>query len=108
MADSSASPRAAHAGAQFKPFAWHPLEGLDPHARQRAAFLNDTRDVIDGAHTLMQLLAWDEERADELRSEPACAPLLDAAHRASLQRFVVASLGMLHARTEQQGEDPGA
>ncbi|WP_269759025.1 hypothetical protein [Variovorax sp. E3] len=56
----------------------------------------------------MQLLAWDEERADELRSEPACAPLLDAAHRASLQRFVVASLGMLHARTEQQGEDPGA
>jgi hypothetical protein len=32
------------------------------------------------------------------------APLLEASHRASLQRFVVASLGMLHARIEAQAD----
>ncbi|SFP97874.1 hypothetical protein SAMN05216567_110103 [Variovorax sp. OK605] len=99
MADSSSSSsRAAHAGAQFKPFAWSLLEGLDHRARQRAAFLNDARDVIDGAHTLMQLLAWDEERGDAVGS------LLDTTHRASLQRLVIASLGMLHADIEVQCE----
>lgn len=106
MADSSTSPRPAHAGAQFKPFAWHPLEGLDHRARQRAAFLNDARDVIDGAHTLIQLLAWDEAHGDEVRSSPPSAPVLGGVHRASIQRYLIASLGMLHARIEQQGEDP--
>jgi hypothetical protein len=63
----------------------------------------------DGAHTLLQLLVWD----DDLREgwAPGCdvgpLPLFDAGHRASLQRFVVASLGKLHADIEDQCEAMG-
>jgi hypothetical protein len=84
MADSSST--AQSTGAEFKPFAWNPVDGLDHEERRRASFLNDARDVIDGAHTLMQLLAWDEGRRD------AAQPLL------------IASLGMLHAGIEGQCE----
>lgn len=95
MADSSST---AQAGAAFKPFAWNPVHGLDHEERRRALFLNDARDVIDGAHTLMQLLAWDEGRRD------AMEPLLDEVHRSSIQRLLIASLGMLHAGIEGQCE----
>ena len=97
MADSSSS-TAQTTGAEFKPFAWNPVHGLDHEERRRALFLNDARDVIDGAHTLVQLLAWDEGRRD------ATQPLLDDAHRASIQRLLIASLGMLHAGIEGQCE----
>ena len=102
MAGSSST--AAHGRAKFKPFVWNSLEGLDHEARARASFLNDARDVVDGAHTLMQLLAWDEEQRDEANAANARAPLRDAVHRASLQRFVVAALGRLHADIEGQCE----
>lgn len=97
------------ARAQFKPFAWNPLDGLVGDPLQRALFLNHARDVVDGAHTLLQLLVWD----DDLREgwTPGCddgpLPLFDAGHRASLQRFVVASLGKLHADIEDQCEAMG-
>lgn len=96
MADSSST--AQSTSAEFKPFAWNPVGGLDHEERRRASFLNDARDVIDGAHTLMQLLAWDEERRD------AAQPLLDETHRSSIQRLLIASLGMLHAGIEGQCE----
>lgn len=103
MADSSST--AAHGRAKFKPFVWNSLEGLDHEARARASFLNDARDVVDGAHTLMQLLAWDEEQRDEAKPvDGDVAPLLAGAHRASLQRLLIASLGMLHADIERQCE----
>lgn len=101
MADSSS---AAHDSAQFKPFVWNPSQGLHHKDQQYAEFLNDARDVVQGAHTLMQLLAWDEDQRDEVRSPQERAPLLEAVHRASLQRFVVASLAMLHADIEGQCE----
>lgn len=102
MADSK---NAAQDSAQFKPFVWNCAEGLDPEARARASFLNDARDVVDGAHTLMQLLEWDEDLRDE--AKPAngdIEPLLARANRASLQRLLIASLGMLQADIERQCE----
>ena len=99
--DSSAARRVA---AEFKPFVWNPLEGLDHKDRRYALFLNDARDVVQGAQTLMQLLVWDEDRRDEAQSLGGPAPLLGAVHRASLQRFVIASLGILHAEIEEQCE----
>ena len=101
MAESS---NTAHDSAQFKPFVWNPLEGLDHKDQRYALFLNDARDVVQGAQTLMQLLVWDEDRRDEAQSLEGTAPLLGAVHRASLQRFVIASLGMLHADIEEQCE----
>ena len=80
------------------------MQGLEGKELRNALFLNDARDVIDGAHTLMQLLAWDEDRRDGDEPSENAAPLLEASHRASLQRFVVASLGMLHARIEAQAD----
>ncbi|MDQ0041723.1 hypothetical protein [Variovorax boronicumulans] len=103
MAESS---NTAHDSAEFKPFVWNPLQGLDHKERQYALFLNDARDVVQGAHTLMELLAWDEDRRDEAHSSngPAPVPLFGAADRASLQRLAIASLGMLHADIECQCE----
>jgi hypothetical protein len=105
MADSK---NTAHESATFEPFAWTPVQGLEGKELRNALFLNDARDVIDGAHTLMQLLAWDEDRRDDAGDgdEPSenAAPLLEASHRASLQRLLVASLGMLHARIEAQAD----
>lgn len=103
MAESS---NTAHDSAEFKPFVWNPLQGLDHKERRYALFLNDARDVVQGAHTLMELLAWDEDRRDEARSSdgPAPVPLFGAADRASLQRLAIASLGMLHADIECQCE----
>ena len=97
MAKSSST---AHDSAQFNPFVWNPVQGLDPKERQYAEFLGDARDVVQGAHTLMQLLAWDEDRRDEAHPSVGAASFFSAADRASLQRFAIASLGMLHADIE--------
>lgn len=102
MADSSS---AAHDRAQFKPFVWNPLDGLVGTPLRHAAFLNHARDVADGAQTLLQLLAWDEDLREGWT--PGCdgpVPLLDAIHRASLQRLLIASIGKLHADIEAQCE----
>jgi hypothetical protein len=89
---------------QFKPFEWVPLRGLDPSQQHQAAFLNDARDVVQGAQLLVQLLQWDEERHDAASSDTDPGPVLDACQRSSLQRFVAVSLGLLHARIEAQCE----
>lgn len=87
---------------QFRPFGWIPCEGLDPSLHHRASFLNDARDVVQGAQLLVQLLQWDEERHDATSADPAA--VFDACQRGSLQRFVAVSLGLLHARIEEQCE----
>lgn len=105
MADSFNAAAAAHERAQFKPFAWHPLDGLVGEPLRQAVFLNHARDVVDGAHTLVQLLAWDEDLREGCTpggDGPPRLPLFDVAHRASLQRLLVASLGKLHADIEDQ------
>lgn len=89
---------------QFKPFEWIPCEGLELSLHHRAAFLNDARDVVHGAQLLVQLLQWDEERHDASSSDTSPAPVLNACQRSSLQRFVAVSLGLLHARVEEQCE----
>ncbi|WP_395348365.1 hypothetical protein [Variovorax sp. UC122_21] len=89
---------------QFKPFEWIPCEGLDPSLHHRASFLNDARDVVQGAHLLVQLLQWDEERHDAASPDTDPAPVFEACQRSSLQRFVAVSLGLLHARIEEQCE----
>jgi hypothetical protein len=104
MAESSIN---AHDSAEFKPFVWNPLQGLDHKERRYALFLNDARDVVQGAHTLMELLAWDEDRRDEAHASNGPAPLFSAADRASLQRFASASLCMLHAEIEGQCDGLG-
>ncbi len=88
----------------FKPFEWVQGERLPPSLQSHAAFLNEARDVVQGAQTLVQLLEWDEDRRDAASSDVDPAPLFDACQRSSLQRFVVVSLGLLHARIEAQGE----
>ncbi|MGF6351731.1 hypothetical protein QF040_006444 [Variovorax sp. W2I14] len=45
MAESSST---AHDSAEFKPFVWNPLQGLDHKERRYALFLNDARDVVQG------------------------------------------------------------
>jgi len=89
---------------QFRAFEWIPREGLDPGIHHRASFLNDARDVVQGAQLLVQLLQWDEERHDAASSDTDPAPVLDACQRGSLQRFVAVSLSLLHARIEEQCE----
>ncbi len=89
--------------AQFKPFEWVQIERLDPSQQRRAAFLNDARDVVQGAQTLAQLLNWDEDRRDAAASDAAAAdsaPLFDACQRDALHRLLAVSLGLLHARIE--------
>lgn len=100
MADSKKS--SAHDSAQFKPFVWNSLEGLDERGRRQALFLNDARDAVDGACTLTQLLAWDEDRRDEAKASGGALPVLMEPQRASLQRLLIASLGMLQAEIERQ------
>ncbi|SCX44442.1 hypothetical protein [Variovorax sp. EL159] len=90
--------------AQFKPFEWVQGDLLDPSQQTQAAFLNDARDVVQGAQTLIQLLAWDEDRRDAAASDADPAPLFDASQRGSLQRLLSATLGLLHARIEDQCE----
>jgi hypothetical protein len=90
--------------AQFKPFEWVQGEHLDPSQQSQAAFLNDARDVVQGAQTLVQLLAWDEDRRDAASSDTDPAPLFDEYQRGSLQRLLSATLGLLHARIEVQCE----
>mgnify|MGYP003576058944 CR=1 FL=1 len=88
---------------QFKPFEWVQAERLDGFQQSRAAFLNDARDVVQGAQLLAQLLEWDEDLRDAASSSDAApAPLFDACQRTSLQRLLSASLGLLHARIEDQ------
>ncbi len=106
--DFDAGTNAGDSGAlsvsQFKPFEWVPPQGLDPSRQHQAAFLNDARDVVQGALLLVQLLQWDEELRDAESSDTDPAPLLDTCQRGSLQRFVAVSLGLLHARIEAQCE----
>ncbi len=90
--------------AQFKPFEWVQGDRLDSSQQSQAAFLNDARDVVQGAQTLIQLLDWDEDRRDAASSDADPAPLFDAGQRGSLQRLLSATLGLLHARIEAQCE----
>lgn len=91
--------------AQFKPFEWIQGDRLGDSSQQgQAAFLNDARDVVQGAQTLVQLLGWDEDRRDAASSDADPAPLFDACQRNSLQRLLSATLGLLHARIEVQCE----
>ncbi|HEX7866171.1 MAG TPA: hypothetical protein VF555_14550 [Variovorax sp.] len=91
--------------AQFKPFEWMRCDRPDDPAQQsQAAFLNDARDIVQGAQTLVQLLGWDEDRRDAASSDADPAPLFEAGQRESLQRLLSATLGLLHARIEVQCE----
>ena len=90
--------------AQFKPFDWVQADKLDASRQSQAAFLNDARDVVQGAQTLVQLLDWDEDRRAAAASDADPAPLFDAPQRESLQRLLAASLSLLHARIEGQCE----
>ena len=93
--------------AQFKPFEWVQIERLDPSQQRHAAFLNDARDVVQGAQTLAQLLNWDEDRRDATASDAAAAdsaPLFDACQRDALHRLLAVSLELLHARIEGECE----
>lgn len=103
-AGTDAGDSGARPVSQFKPFEWVPPQGLDPSRQHQAEFLNDARDVVQGAQLLVQLLQWDEERRDAESSDTNVAPVLDACQRSSLQRFVTVSLGLLHARIEEQCE----
>ena len=60
--------------------------------------------MVQGACTLAQLLAWDEDRRDAALSSTDPAPLLDACQRGALQRLLSVSLSLLHARLESQCE----
>ena len=102
-ASDTGCPCAPHRpAAQFRPFEWIESQRLDPHQQTQAAFLNDARDVVQGACTLAQLLAWDEDRRDAALSATDPAPLFDACQRGALQRLLSASLSLLHARIESQ------
>jgi len=103
-AGTNAGDSGARSVSQFKPFEWIPPRGLDPSRQHQAAFLNDARDLVQGAQLLVQLLQWDEERHDAASSDTDPAPVLDACQRNSLQRFVAVSLGLLHARIEKRSE----
>ncbi|NVM90989.1 hypothetical protein [Variovorax sp. SG517] len=106
--DAGTSTRAASASyrpsAQFKPFEWVQGDRLDSSGRSQAEFLNDARDIVQGAQTLVQLLGWDEDRRDAAASDADPAPLFEASQRDSLQRLLSATLGLLHARIEVQCE----
>lgn len=103
--DAGCSFTSYRATAQFKPFEWVQGDRLNDSSQQsQAAFLNDARDVVQGAQTLVQLLAWDEDRRDAASSDADPAPLFDACQRGSLQRLLSATLGLLHARIEVQCE----
>ena len=102
--DTGCTCTSSHLLAQFKPFEWVQAERLDSSHQSHAAFLNDARDVVQGAQTLVQLLDWDEDRRDAASPDRNAAPLFDASQRNSLQRLLAASLGLLHARIEDQCE----
>jgi len=91
--------------AQFKPFEWIQSDRLGDSSQQsQAAFLNDARDIVQGAQTLVQLLAWDEDRRDAASSDSDPPPLFDACQRGSLQRLLSATLSLLHGRIEAHCE----
>ena len=97
--------RTSHA--QFEPFEWVQVDRLDPSQQSLAAFLNTARDIVQGTQTLTQLLAWDEDNHEAAESNGAGSdpqPLLNHCQRSALQRFIAASLDLLHARIEAQGE----
>lgn len=90
---------------QFKPFEWIPCEGLELSLQDRAAFLNDARDVVQGVQLLVQLLQWDEEQHSAAAADIELFPVFNVCQRSSLQRFAAVSLGLLHARIEKQCEN---
>lgn len=102
-ADAGGSTASYHPTAQFKPYTWwSPSSGLDIHQQHYASFLNDARDVVQGAHTLVELLSWDDVRRELAQSPADPAPVFDAFHRGSLERLLAASLNMLGAQIEGQ------
>ncbi len=103
-AGTDAGDSGARPVSQFKPFEWVPQQGLDPSRRHQAAFLNDARDVVQGAQLLVQLLQWDEERHDVASPDTDRTPVFQSYQRCSLQRFIAVSLGLLHERIEEQCE----
>ncbi|TSD56813.1 hypothetical protein FFI97_021730 [Variovorax sp. KBS0712] len=104
VTDAGCSCASSRSATQFTPFEWVQGERLPPSLQSHAAFLNEARDVVQGAQTLVQLLEWDEDRRDAASSDAGAAPLFDACQRSSLQRFLAVSLGLLHARIEAQCE----
>lgn len=90
---------------QFKPFAWvDPNRFANLAQQSQAAFLNDARDIVQGAQALVQLLAWDEDRHEAAASDEDPPPLFDSCQRETLQRFLSAALGLLQTRIEAQCE----
>lgn len=110
MAQASNAGRACaghRAAAQFKLFEWIEVDRLDPSQQSLATFLNTARDIVQGTQTLTQLLAWDEDLREAVESDNEGSgqrPLLDPCQRSALQRLIAASLDLLHARIEAQGE----
>jgi hypothetical protein len=103
--DAGGSTASYHPTAQFKPHTWwNPASGLDIHQQHYASFLQDARDVVQGAHTLVELLSWDDLRRELATSPAEPTPVFDAFHRGSLERLLAASLNMLGAQIEGQFE----
>ena len=62
-ADAGDPTASYHPTAQFKLHTWWSSSGgLDIHQQHYASFLNDARDVVQGAHTLVELLSWNDVR----------------------------------------------
>ncbi|MDQ0606014.1 hypothetical protein QFZ83_000185 [Variovorax sp. W1I1] len=101
-ADAGCSAASYRPTAQFKPFEWVRGEGLSLPQQRLAQFLNDTRDVVQGTHTLAQLLSWDEDRRESACSDESPAPIFNACHRGAIERLMAASLGLLSAQIERQ------
>ena len=85
-------PCASHRStALFKPFEWVQGEQLAPSLQSHAAFLNEARDLVQGAQTLVQLLEWDEDRRGAASSDADPAPL-------SMHASAVRCSGFLRSR----------
>lgn len=111
MAHASNAGRAGagrRVAAQFEPFDWIEVDRLDPSQQGLAALLNTARDIVQGTQTLTQLLTWDEDNREATDSGDAVSnpqsPLLNHCQRSALQRLIAASLDLLHARIEAEGE----
>ena len=87
---------------QFKPFNWIQTDSLSVRERLFAEFLSGARDVVHGAHTLSQLLNWDDCRRDVAYTSADPQPVLTPYHRHALERLMIASLGMLGEQIDEQ------
>lgn len=82
----------------FSEWGWIDTSEMDYLQRARADFLNQSRDLAHGAHTVAELLNWDEERSEWSDVKPT----LSAYHRHSLGRLVIAALKVLDVEIEKQ------